>query len=123
MGNPYGKFVREVQRLGPLLVTVWIRISNARTRYPAIMIRYEIQTGAQDPYDDCVATMRLYMRMKSQGHKREEYPLLPPTHKIVIILRHGGETESRDDAFNLLILGLITTACVWIPTTFILGAN
>lgn len=29
----------------------------------------------QDPYEDCVATMRLYMRMKSQVHKREDYPL------------------------------------------------
>lgn len=36
--------------------------------------RYEIQTGVQDPYDDCVATMRLYKRMKSQVHEREDYP-------------------------------------------------
>lgn len=39
------------------------------------LCRYDIQIGIQDPYDDCVATMRLYMRMKSQAHKREDYPL------------------------------------------------
>ncbi|KAL0540814.1 hypothetical protein IC582_020829 [Cucumis melo] len=26
-------------------------------------------------YEECVATMRLYLKMKSQVHKREEYPL------------------------------------------------
>ncbi|KAF8399722.1 hypothetical protein HHK36_015593 [Tetracentron sinense] len=43
--------------------------------YPALMIRYDIQTGIQDPYEDCVATMRLYMRMRSQVHEVENYPL------------------------------------------------
>ncbi|KAK6928327.1 Exonuclease, RNase T/DNA polymerase III [Dillenia turbinata] len=37
--------------------------------------RYDIQTGIQDPFEDCIATMRLYMRMRSQGHKAEAYPL------------------------------------------------
>ncbi|KAK6913121.1 Exonuclease, RNase T/DNA polymerase III [Dillenia turbinata] len=37
--------------------------------------RYDIQTRIQDPYEDCVATMRLYMRMRSQAHKAEAYPL------------------------------------------------
>ncbi|GAB2278145.1 hypothetical protein Dimus_012841 [Dionaea muscipula] len=44
--------------------------------YPTVMIRYDIHTGGiQDPYEDCVATMRLYMRMRSQNHKTESYPL------------------------------------------------
>ncbi|KAJ8431645.1 hypothetical protein Cgig2_018743 [Carnegiea gigantea] len=43
--------------------------------YPAIMISYEIQTGIPDPYDDCVAAMRLYKRMRSQNHKAELHPL------------------------------------------------
>lgn len=34
---------------------------------------YDIQNGIQDPYDDCVATMRLYGRMRSQAHRMEEY--------------------------------------------------
>ena len=37
--------------------------------------RYDIQTGIQDPYEDCVATLRLFMRMRSQVHKKEDYPL------------------------------------------------
>ncbi|RWR93965.1 RNA exonuclease 4-like protein [Cinnamomum micranthum f. kanehirae] len=42
--------------------------------YPAHLIRYDIQTGIQDPYEDCVATMRLYKRMRSQAHPTEEGP-------------------------------------------------
>jgi len=41
-----------------------------------VIDRYEIQTRVQDPYDDCVATMRLYMKMKSQAHRMEEWPLV-----------------------------------------------
>lgn len=37
--------------------------------------RYDIQTGIQDPYEDCVATLRLFMRMRSQVHKIEDHPL------------------------------------------------
>lgn len=40
-----------------------------------LSLRYDIQSGIQDPYDDCVATMRLYRRMKSQAHRNENYPL------------------------------------------------
>lgn len=37
------------------------------------IFRYDIQTV--DPYEDCVATMRLYLRMRNQVHRREDYPL------------------------------------------------
>lgn len=39
--------------------------------------RYEIQSGMQDPYEDCVATMRLYERMSTSQscHQVEDYPL------------------------------------------------
>ncbi|XP_058088105.1 RNA exonuclease 4-like isoform X2 [Magnolia sinica] len=40
--------------------------------YPAHLIRYDIRIGIQDPYDDCVATMRLYARMRSQAHPMED---------------------------------------------------
>jgi hypothetical protein len=33
--------------------------------------RYDIHTGIQDPYEDCVAAMRLYIRMRSQAHLRD----------------------------------------------------
>ncbi|RWW49268.1 hypothetical protein BHE74_00044610 [Ensete ventricosum] len=36
--------------------------------YPEFLIRYDIQTGTQDPYEDCVAAMRIYVRMRSQNH-------------------------------------------------------
>ncbi|KAA8548097.1 hypothetical protein F0562_004642 [Nyssa sinensis] len=50
-------------------------LKSLEVEYPGIMIRYDIQTGIQDPYEDCVATMRLYKRMKSQFHISEDYPL------------------------------------------------
>ncbi|KAG6492504.1 hypothetical protein ZIOFF_047467 [Zingiber officinale] len=40
-------------------------------QYPAFLIRYEIQTGIQDPYEDCVSAMRLYVKMRSQKHDRD----------------------------------------------------
>ncbi|KVI09185.1 Ribonuclease H-like domain-containing protein, partial [Cynara cardunculus var. scolymus] len=43
--------------------------------YPVVKISYDIQIGIQDPYDDCVATMRLYRRMRFQAHRNENYPL------------------------------------------------
>jgi hypothetical protein len=33
--------------------------------------RYDVHTGIQDPYEDCVAAMRLYIRMRSQAHPRD----------------------------------------------------
>jgi hypothetical protein len=42
--------------------------------YINYICRYDIQTGIQDPYDDCVAAMRLYIRMRAQIHKIEDYP-------------------------------------------------
>ncbi|KAI3979887.1 hypothetical protein MKX01_042541, partial [Papaver californicum] len=32
---------------------------------------YDIQSGTHDPYEDCVATMRLYKRMRAQAHPAE----------------------------------------------------
>ncbi|KAL9261266.1 RNA exonuclease 4-like protein [Drosera capensis] len=42
--------------------------------YPTVMIRYDIHNGIQDLYEDCVATMRLYIRMRTQNHTAESYP-------------------------------------------------
>ncbi|KAH7532510.1 hypothetical protein FEM48_Zijuj04G0027900 [Ziziphus jujuba var. spinosa] len=50
-------------------------LDRLQIEYPATMLRYDIQIGIQDPYEDCVATMRLYQRMKSQNHKVEDFPL------------------------------------------------
>lgn len=36
-----------------------------------MIYRYDIQIGVHDPYEDCVAAMRLYKRMRSQDHPVE----------------------------------------------------
>ncbi|XP_022873456.1 RNA exonuclease 4-like isoform X2 [Olea europaea var. sylvestris] len=51
------------------------KLSNSLKYLTKTYLGYDIQTGIQDPYEDCVATMRLYMRMRSQRHKVEDYPL------------------------------------------------
>ncbi|XP_050383180.1 uncharacterized protein LOC126799961 isoform X2 [Argentina anserina] len=50
-------------------------LESLHIEYPAVMMRYDIQSGIQDPYEDCVATMKLYMRMRSQAHKTEACPV------------------------------------------------
>ncbi|KAJ1416496.1 Ribonuclease H-like superfamily [Sesbania bispinosa] len=57
--------IRDTAKYPPLMKSS--KLSNS--------LKYDIQMGIQDPYDDCVATMRLYKRMRCQGHKIEEYPL------------------------------------------------
>ncbi|KAM3250670.1 hypothetical protein P3S67_023090 [Capsicum chacoense] len=64
--------IRDTAIYPPLLKTS--RFSNSLKHLTKAYLGYEIQTGVQDPYDDCVATMRLYKRMKSQVHEREDYP-------------------------------------------------
>ncbi|XP_016492023.1 RNA exonuclease 4-like [Nicotiana tabacum] len=65
--------IRDTANYPPLMKTS--KLSNSLKHLTKTYLGYEIQTGVQDPYDDCVATMKLYMRMKSQAHKREDYPL------------------------------------------------
>ncbi|XP_049371506.1 uncharacterized protein LOC125836373 [Solanum verrucosum] len=65
--------IRDTAKYPPLMKTS--KLSNSLKYLSKAYLGYEIQIGVQDPYDDCVATMRLYMRMKSQVHKRENYPL------------------------------------------------
>uniref|UniRef100_A0A2N9GWC4 C2H2-type domain-containing protein n=1 Tax=Fagus sylvatica TaxID=28930 RepID=A0A2N9GWC4_FAGSY len=42
-----------------------------RMTYPDHLLRYNIQTGFHDPYEDCVSAMRLYKRMRAQDHQIE----------------------------------------------------
>ncbi|KAJ0054275.1 hypothetical protein Pint_02709 [Pistacia integerrima] len=65
--------IRDTAKYPPLMKTS--KLSNSLKYLTQAYLGYDIQTGVQDPYEDCVATMRLYMRMKSQVHRREEYPL------------------------------------------------
>nr|GFA88753.1 RNA exonuclease 4 [Tanacetum cinerariifolium] len=57
----------------PLMKTS--KLSNSLKYLTRAYLGYDIQSGIQDPYDDCVATMRLYRRMRSQYHRNENYPL------------------------------------------------
>ncbi|KAK3033584.1 hypothetical protein RJ639_032432, partial [Escallonia herrerae] len=66
--------------------------------------RYDIQTGIQDPCEDCIATMRLYIRMRSQPHKMEEYPLAtdPQNRKSLASWRQSElERMSPDDMLEI----------------------
>ncbi|XP_050224633.1 RNA exonuclease 4-like [Mercurialis annua] len=65
--------IRDTAKYPPLMKTS--KLSNSLKYLTQAYLGYEIQNGIQDPYEDCVAAMRLYMRMRSQRHKAEEYPL------------------------------------------------
>ncbi|GMN42504.1 hypothetical protein TIFTF001_011722 [Ficus carica] len=65
--------IRDTAKYPPLMKTS--KLSNPLKYLTQAYLGYDIQSGIQDPYEDCVATMRLYMRMRSQNHRVEEYPL------------------------------------------------
>ncbi|KAG2710371.1 hypothetical protein I3760_04G024100 [Carya illinoinensis] len=65
--------IRDTSKYPPLMKTS--KLSNSLKYLTQAYLGYDIQTGIQDPYEDCVATMRLYTRMRSQAHKIE-YPLV-----------------------------------------------
>ncbi|TYJ09316.1 hypothetical protein E1A91_A11G132800v1 [Gossypium mustelinum] len=41
-----------------------------RMKYPGFLLRYNIQCGIHDPYEDCISVMRLYKRMCGQDHQQ-----------------------------------------------------
>ncbi|KAF7129026.1 hypothetical protein RHSIM_Rhsim10G0022100 [Rhododendron simsii] len=65
--------IRDTADYPPLMKTS--KLSNSLKYLTKAYLGYDIQNGIQDPYEDCVATMRLYMRMRSQNHEVEDYPL------------------------------------------------
>ncbi|XP_057983382.1 RNA exonuclease 4 [Malania oleifera] len=65
--------IRDTAKYPPLMKTS--KLTNSLKYLTQTYLGYDIQTGIQDPYEDCVATMRLYTRMRSQVHKMEDYPL------------------------------------------------
>ncbi|KAL5716433.1 hypothetical protein ACHQM5_018122 [Ranunculus cassubicifolius] len=69
---------------------------------------YEIQTGFHDPYEDCVAAMRIYKRMRAQNHPVEEHttPVIGQQSKgssTIFDSMQPGELEkmSSDDLFKI----------------------
>ncbi|KAF8112022.1 hypothetical protein N665_0069s0048 [Sinapis alba] len=72
--------------------------------YSSSMIRYDIHVGIQDPYEDCVATMRLYIRMRYQKHKTDAYPLASDTHNrnnYAYWKQNELESMSEEELLNL----------------------
>ncbi|XP_059451378.1 RNA exonuclease 4-like [Corylus avellana] len=65
--------IRDTAKYPPLMKTS--KLSNSLKYLTQAYLGYEIQTGIQEAYEDCVATMKLYNRMRSQVHKIEDYPL------------------------------------------------
>ncbi|KAK8644237.1 hypothetical protein V6N13_123549 [Hibiscus sabdariffa] len=65
--------IRDTAKYPPLMKTS--KFSNSLQYLTQTYLGYEIQTGIQDPYEDCVAMMRIYLRMRNQVHRREDYPL------------------------------------------------
>ncbi|PKA56731.1 Small RNA degrading nuclease 1 [Apostasia shenzhenica] len=70
LGIEYPQFlIRDTANYPPLMKTS--KLSNSLKYLTQTFLGYDIQTGIQDPYEDCVAAMRLYMRMRAQPHPRD----------------------------------------------------
>ncbi|XP_020698876.1 RNA exonuclease 4 [Dendrobium catenatum] len=61
--------IRDLANYPPMMKTS--KLSNSLKYLTQTYLGYEIQTGIQDPYEDCVAAMRLYGRLKAQPHSGE----------------------------------------------------
>ncbi|KAF9618361.1 hypothetical protein IFM89_000996 [Coptis chinensis] len=57
-----------------------LRVSSLSNNCYCSLHRYEIQLGMHDPYEDCVAAMRLYKRMRAQNHPVEEFTTSTVAH-------------------------------------------
>ncbi|KAK3158874.1 hypothetical protein QOZ80_2AG0142740 [Eleusine coracana subsp. coracana] len=70
LGLEYPSFmIRDTAKYPPLMKTS--KLSNSLKYLTQAYLGYDIHTGIQDPYEDCVAAMRLYIRMRSQAHLRD----------------------------------------------------
>ncbi|KAM2671895.1 hypothetical protein EV1_007660 [Malus domestica] len=69
--------IRDTAKYPPLMKSS--KLSNSLKYLTQAYLGYDIQTGIQDPYEDCVATMKIYKRMRSQVHKVEAHPLASDT--------------------------------------------
>ncbi|VVB09363.1 unnamed protein product [Arabis nemorensis] len=80
--------IRDTAEYPPLMKTS--KLSNSLKYLTQTYLGYDIHVGIQDPYEDCVATMRLYTRMRTQKHKIEAYPLTSDTenHNNYAAWRH-----------------------------------
>ncbi|XP_051141205.1 RNA exonuclease 4-like isoform X2 [Andrographis paniculata] len=63
--------IRDTATYPPLMKTSKLR--NSLKYLTKAYLGYDIQTGIQEPYEDCVAALRLYTRVRSQAHIAEGY--------------------------------------------------
>jgi DNA polymerase III epsilon subunit-like protein len=69
LGFDYPAYLkRDTATYPPLMKTS--KLSNSLKFLTRTHLGYDIQTGHQYPYEDCVATMRLYHRMRAEPHRR-----------------------------------------------------
>ncbi|KAL1824593.1 hypothetical protein DCAR_0312670 [Daucus carota subsp. sativus] len=96
-----GMMIRDTAKYPPLMKTS--KLSNSLKYLAKAYLGYDIQTGIQDPYEDCVATMRLYKRMKYQRHKIEDFPQVTDPHRNNFASWRQNELErmSPDDLLAL----------------------
>ncbi|XP_020114123.1 uncharacterized protein LOC109728185 isoform X1 [Ananas comosus] len=64
--------IRDTAKYRPLMRTNLI--SHSLKYLTRMHLGYDIQSGAHDPYEDCVAALRLYKRMRSQPHLNGGFP-------------------------------------------------
>lgn len=71
LGVDYPAYLkRDTARYPPLMKTS--KLSNSLKFLTQTYLGYDIQTGHQHPYDDCVAALRLYLRMLGLPHPKDE---------------------------------------------------
>ncbi|XP_057853379.2 RNA exonuclease 4-like isoform X1 [Cryptomeria japonica] len=58
--------IRDTAKYIPLLKTS--KASNSLKYLTQSFLGYKIQNGTRDPYEDCVASMRIYKKMRNQDH-------------------------------------------------------
>lgn len=62
--------IRDTAKYVPLLKTNLV--SHSLKYLTRTYLGYEIQSGVHDPYEDCVAALRLYKRLRSEEHQSNE---------------------------------------------------
>ncbi|KAF0898944.1 hypothetical protein E2562_012647 [Oryza meyeriana var. granulata] len=75
LGMDYPAYLkRDTARYPPLMKTSNSRLSNSLKYLTLAYLGYHIQAGGhhQHPYDDCVAALRLYRRMRARPHCRDQ---------------------------------------------------
>ncbi|XP_042424355.1 RNA exonuclease 4-like [Zingiber officinale] len=65
--------IRDTAKYRPLMRTNLV--SHSLKYLTKTYLGYEIQTGIHNPYEDCVAAMRLYKRMRAQLHGSPPLPV------------------------------------------------